>query len=488
MRPIRSIWFLLPLMFTNGVLPASSQTLPAFPGAEGFGSIATGGRGGDVYYVTNRNASGAGSFAYGIQNAPAAGRTIVFAVSGHIRLSSGSGGGLTINKNKITVAGQTAPGDGICFWNNTMNITGNDTVIRNIRWRYGKQAAGGDSVDIANSQRIILDHCDVMFSTDENLSSFGTPPEFFTFQWSVNAWGLNGHSCGGLWDINHATAHHTLWANNHTRNPKCISPSVFDWVNNVTFGWDIGFNLAASTDPIARVNIRGSYFVHGGNTSSAVYGGGTNTLGDNIFKLHMADSALDGTANGLLDVSRTNYSMVSSSTYDQASTAWPQTLDGVTGGPIIGTPVSLDPRLTAYKKSSPRPVPSAWKSAPARCEMKSPSSAWTAPPPCSAASFPILSNSTSPPAPPSPTSSPPPPRSTPTSTACLTVGRTPSATTRPSPTTTPSSPPHKPQPPFSHPAHPPVTPALRNTSTSKPSRTVPSRKTQPFRPPSSTSI
>ena len=316
--------------------------LPASPGAEGFGSIATGGRGGDVYYVTNRNSSGAGSFAYGVQNAPAAGRTIVFAVSGHIRLPSGSGGGLSIAKSKVTVAGQTAPGDGICFWNNTMNITGNDTVIRNIRWRYGKQAAGGDSVDIANSQRIILDHCDVMFSTDENLSSFGTPPEFFTFQWSVNAWGLNSHSCGGLWDINHATAHHTLWANNHTRNPKCISPSVFDWVNNVTFGWDNGFNMAASTDPIARVNIRGSYFIHGGNTTEAVYGGGLNTLGENIFKLHMSDSALDGTANGILDSNRTNYGMVNSSQYDQVATAWPQTVDGITGGAVIGTPVTGD--------------------------------------------------------------------------------------------------------------------------------------------------
>ena len=324
--------------------------LPAFPGAEGFGSIATGGRGGDVYYVTNRNASGAGSFANGIQTAPAAGRTIVFAVSGHIRLPSGSGGGLTIDKDKITIAGQTAPGDGIAFWNNTMNLTGDDLVVRHIRWRYGKQSAGGDSVDIANSQRIILDHCDVMFSTDENISSFGTPPEFFTFQWSVNAWGLSGHSCGGLWDINHATAHHTLWANNHTRNPKCISPSVFDWVNNVSFGWNNGFNMAAANDPTARVNIRGSWFIHGGNTTEAVYGGGLNAASENIFKLHMSDSALDGSANGVLDTNRTNYGMVNSTSYDPSPTAWPQTLDGVTGGPVIGRPVTLDPRRTAHKK------------------------------------------------------------------------------------------------------------------------------------------
>jgi autotransporter-associated beta strand protein len=325
--------------------------IPAFPGAEGYGSHSTGGRGGDVYIVTNLNASGAGSFADAVQTAPVAGRTIVFAVSGHIRLPSGSGGGLSINGSKITVAGQTAPGDGVCFWNNTMNVTGDDLVIRHVRWRYGKQAAGGDAVDINGSQRIILDHCDVMFSTDENLSSFGTPPENFTFQWSVNAWGLQSHSAGGLWDINHATAHHTLWANNHTRNPKCIGPAVFDWVNNVVFGWDLGFNMAQGSETTSRVNIRGSTFSHGGSAGDCIYGGGNNPDGSRIFKLHMSDSALDGNNNGVLDVSKSNYSMVSSgTTYDTATTAWPQTVNGVTGGTVIGVPVTVDARLTAYKK------------------------------------------------------------------------------------------------------------------------------------------
>ena len=331
------------------VASASAQ-IPSFPGAEGYGSTAVGGRGGDVYVVTNLNASGAGSFADAVATAPVAGRTIVFAVSGHVRLPSGSGG-TTVSKSKLTIAGQTAPGDGVCFWNNTMNLTGDDLVIRHVRWRYGKQAAGGDSVDISGSQRIILDHCDVMFSTDENLSSFGTPPEYFTFQWSVNAWGLQSHSCGGLWDIDHATAHHTLWANNHTRNPKCIGPSVFDWVNNVVFGWDIGFNLAPNDATTSRVNIRGSTFSHGGSASSVIYGGGANGDGSNKFKLHVADSALDGNNNGVLDVSKSNYAMVSSGVlYDQAATAWPQTVDGVTGGAVIGVPVALDARLTAYKK------------------------------------------------------------------------------------------------------------------------------------------
>ncbi len=349
-RSPRSLWLVFLLFITT-----LHAQIPAFPGAEGYGSTAVGGRGGDVYTVTNLNASGVGSFADAVATAPTTGRTIVFAVSGHIRLPSGSGGGLTISKDKITVAGQTAPGDGICFWNNTMNVEGDDIVLRHLRWRYGKQAAGGDAMDINGSQRLIIDHCDFMFSTDENLSSFGTPPEYFTFQWSLNAWGLQTHSAGGLWDIDHATAHHTLWANNHTRNPKCIGPSVFDWTNNVVFGWDIGFNLAQNQTGGSgftnRVNIRGSTFSHGASAGDVIYGGGNNDDGSKKFKLHMADSTLDGNNNGVFDVSKSNYALVSSSTtYDVAATAWPQTVNGVTGGTAVGAPVTVDPRLTAYKK------------------------------------------------------------------------------------------------------------------------------------------
>lgn len=341
----------LPILALVFAAAVASAQIPSFPGAEGYGSTAAGGRGGDVYTVTNLNVSGAGSFADAVKTSPVAGRTIVFAVSGHIRLS----GRLAMANSKITVAGQTAPGDGICFWDNNTNITGDDIVIRHVRWRYGKQTAGGDAVDIGGSQRIIIDHCDAMFSTDENLSTFGSPPDFFTYQWSINAWGLQSHSAGGLWDLDHATAHHTLWANNHTRNPKCIGPSVFDWVNNTTFGWDIGFNLAPNQTGgagfVNRVNIRGSTFSHGASASSVIYGGGANDDGSNKFKLHVTDSALDGNNNGVLDVSKSNYAMVSTGVlYDQAATAWPQTVDGVTGGAVIGVPVTVDARLTAYKK------------------------------------------------------------------------------------------------------------------------------------------
>jgi hypothetical protein len=71
---------------------------------------------------------------------------------------------------------------------------------------------------------VVIDHCDALVSTDENISSFGNPPENFTFQWSFNAWGLSPHSAGGFWYVKHATSHHSLWAHNHTRDPKELPP------------------------------------------------------------------------------------------------------------------------------------------------------------------------------------------------------------------------------------------------------------------------
>ena len=103
--------------------PALCAVIPAFPGAEGYGAYSNGGRGGDVYHVTNLNASGTGSFFDAIATVPSAGRTIVFDVSGYIRIPSGSGG-TRMTASKVTIAGQTAPGDGIGFYNNVFRISG----------------------------------------------------------------------------------------------------------------------------------------------------------------------------------------------------------------------------------------------------------------------------------------------------------------------------------------------------------------------------
>ena len=138
----------------------------AFPGAEGFGAYAKGGRGGDVYTVTNVEDSGPGSLREGIRSSSGP-RTIVFAVSGLIDLESK----LKIDRDFITIAGQTAPGDGICVRNYTFEIAADHVIVRYIRSRLGDQAGQvSDAITITNGHNIIVDHCSASWSVDETLS------------------------------------------------------------------------------------------------------------------------------------------------------------------------------------------------------------------------------------------------------------------------------------------------------------------------------
>lgn len=313
---------------------AFGQSLPAFPGAEGAGAYAKGGRGGDVYYVTNLNSSGPGSFAYGLTTGvPSAGRTIVFGVSGYANVS----GTLRLVASKITIAGQTAPGDGFGLKGGTFRISGDDIVIRHLRFRNGVSA---DTINVdSGSINSIFDHCDVLFGKDENFSSFKNPPDNLTFGWSMNAWGLESHSCGGLWDQNHATSHHSLWAHNHTRNPKA-RPAVLDWVNNVTFDWDIGFILGDSQTPANwNSNVIGNYFLSTTSKTRALEKGGRDRDGNWNFHVYLEDNRMDGNVNGQLDGTDTGWGMVSGD------------VEHLTA-PVanIGAPVTRDDPLTAFKK------------------------------------------------------------------------------------------------------------------------------------------
>lgn len=315
--------------------PASAQ-LPAFPGAEGAGAFAKGGRGGDVYHVTNLNASGAGSLANGFVGVPSTGRTIVFDVSGYIPIS----GTLTCNAANVTIAGQTAPGDGIGVRNGTFRLVRSDCIIRFIRFRDGNSA---DAVNVdGTATNTLFDHCDMMLSNDENFSSFNTPPENLTFQWSMNSWGMETHSAGGLWDQHHATAHHTLWSHNHTRNPKARPDGCLDWINNVTFDWDIGFIMGDSSTPANwRANVRGCYFVcpPGNIRSVALESANLDRNGDPNFHLFLDNCLMDANGDGVLNVSKTGYALASGD-YEQSATPFPNN----------GLPVAIDDPLTAYKK------------------------------------------------------------------------------------------------------------------------------------------
>jgi hypothetical protein len=332
-----------------GTLPALTE-IPAFPGAEGFAAHSIGGRGGDIYQVTNLNAKGPGSFLEGISTVPPQGRTIVFAVSGFIPINKAR-----LSASKVTIAGQTAPGGGICLTGSSFTISGADIIIRHLRFRHGAKGNGGDCINPdGGANNLIIDHCDVMFSADENLSSFRTAPPTMTFQWSTNAWGIYGHSCGGLWLIDHATAHHTLWANNKTRNPKVICPKLLDWTNNVTFGWDIGMNLAGADKPgLYKANIRGNSFIQGSRGRNAIFGGGILPDGTMPYHIFLEDSIMDGNGTATPDITAEGYALIDKDQYHKSPKPFPQTLaadPAKPNDPIIGVPVKIDDRLTAYKK------------------------------------------------------------------------------------------------------------------------------------------
>jgi hypothetical protein len=329
---------------------AAAPPIPAFPGAAGFGGDSAGGRGGDVYVVTTLDRDGPGSFLEGIRTVPPAGRTIVFAVSGFIPISKPH-----LQASRVTIAGQTAPGGGVCLTGSSLRISGADVVIRHLRFRHGRGGNGGDCLNPgAGAERLLIDHCDVMFANDENISMFhGTPPTM-TFQWSTVAWGLYDHSCGGLWTIDHATAHHTLWAHNKTRNPKVICPRLLDWRNNVSFGWDIGMNLAgADQGGEFKVNLVGSTFIRGSGRAAAVFGAGPAPDGTLPFAVHVADCGLDGNGAAPPEVTAEGYEIIDTDEYRRSEQPFPQTLAAdptADEQTILGVAFPTDDRRTALKK------------------------------------------------------------------------------------------------------------------------------------------
>ena len=170
------------------------HALPAFPGAEGFGGNAVGGRGGTVYHVTTTNDNGSSSLAGSLrQGVSVANRTIVFDVSGTINLASD----LKITVSNLTIAGQTAPGDGICIQGRTLSVQNtHDVIVRYLRCRPGdlncSSGFEGDSFDFVNATNVIADHVTATWSIDECLSP--TWSTNVTLQWCLIAESLR-NSC-----------------------------------------------------------------------------------------------------------------------------------------------------------------------------------------------------------------------------------------------------------------------------------------------------
>ncbi|MBN2784848.1 MAG: hypothetical protein JXR25_08470, partial [Pontiellaceae bacterium] len=352
---IRGLIFAGVLMISTMV---QAQNIPAFPGAEGFGAYASGGRGGDVYTVTSLNNSGAGTLREALDTAPAAGRTIVFAVSGYIPVNSDTNFQVPAN---VTIAGQTAPGDGIGLKGGRMLIIGNNTIMRHFRIRHGKYGTGGDCLNIASGvDTTMLDHISMMFSTDENFSFFGGYPDDFTMQYSSTSWGMERHNAGGLWDLQDGSCHHSLWAHHRTRNPKARPAGLLEWINNVTFHWrNEAFIMGDSETPANwKANVQGCYYISiddadDGSTlhSTALTKAHVSTDGVPNFSLYLDDTLIDYNENGLLDGIDRGYDLVDGSEF-VAGDAVGANRYYKSATPFAGAPVSVtvDDPLTAYKK------------------------------------------------------------------------------------------------------------------------------------------
>ena len=230
------------LTFTLILAVSTSWTQPiAFPGAEGYGKYAKGGRGGVVYEVTNLNDSGKGSLRLAVEASEP--RTVIFRISGTIELQSP----LKISYPFITIAGQTAPGDGICIKNYPLIIDADHVILRYLRIRLGDESGGDyDAISGRFIKNVIIDHVSASWSVDETMSIYHC--DSITVQWCIVSESLfnsnhekGNHGFGGIWGANYSTYHHNLLAHHSSRNPRMASGSGFtDFRNNVIYNW--GYN------------------------------------------------------------------------------------------------------------------------------------------------------------------------------------------------------------------------------------------------------
>ncbi len=286
-----SCCFLLLFLFQSNSSLLFSQQL-AFPGAEGYGKYSLGGRGGKVYEVTTLADDGPGSFRQAFNAYPGEPLTIVFRVGGIIDLLTP----IKIQRSNMTIAGQTAPGDGICTKRSMVKIYGKNLIIRYMHFRPGDVSKTNSpavyGLDIENSNNFIVDHCSMSWAMEEAATFYDN--KYSTVQWCLVSESLNSsyngkgsHGYAGVWGGQFASYHHNLLANHHSRAIRFNGSrthdtlAYLDYRNNVIYNWgnDLGcygneIEIADTGKPIfdlrrAEVNIMNNYYKPGPATPVA---------------------------------------------------------------------------------------------------------------------------------------------------------------------------------------------------------------------------
>lgn len=334
--------------------PRPADATPAFPGAEGAGRLATGGRGGEVVHVTNLHRRGPGSLADAVRRPN---RIVVFDVSGVIDLSYEKdgrrrAGKIAVEQPNITIAGQTAPGEGICLTGGCLDISASNVIVRHLRSRRGwitegdtgdaievkppvvgeQQEAGGRSAeafqkvqekkaergkavyDFAEMSHIVIDHCSTSWATDENLSV--TRADRTTVSWCIAAEGCDyenpaqtppRHSEGSLWGSpaadGRATMHHVLYAHNRLRNPRTTgggeTPAVLNFYHCTIYNW-AQFASHTGSERVL-LNWLNNYYKPGPDTPAAIRGTMFEFHGHADARIFARGNVIEGSADATAD-------------------------------------------------------------------------------------------------------------------------------------------------------------------------------------------
>jgi pectate lyase len=281
---------LITLLFLSFLRTAPAAGKPlAFSDAEGFGQFASGGRGGEVYHVTNLYDSGTGSFRDAVSQPN---RLVVFDVSGIIRLKSN-----VAVSSRLTLAGQTAPGDGVMLYGRSVTFSGqNNIIVRYLRFREGIAGNKGKcSVNLSGGSDMIFDHCSIEWGRWDCLGLTQGSHDI-TFQNCIIGEGVDPQRFGSLSDsVTNITYSHNLWINNQSRNPK--AKGHIQYINNVVYNWGVCGLVGGHSATDHFLDAIGNYFIAGPNSGPHAVGEFKAT--DHVFqKDNFADLNLDGKLNG----------------------------------------------------------------------------------------------------------------------------------------------------------------------------------------------